>query len=263
MNRFLYRMKTLVRSFLTQSWFPDDGSPSEETIADLQKTVQELRGLLADSQRIANEEKSRFSETIESLGEKEKGLSASKSMSALAYSALTLTYIDSKIANLEKTVQKLHVQFAESQRKADGLTQILHAHEQKHHCESLYAEDRIIDAAESVLDILTTMSEEVRANKLLMDWLVGESQCRIVYDEGVLFVSTEFTNRCTSKLELIGDETSNVDEALTAYATALSLGPSAPNALLVKWAKLIIIHDTVDKALGTPHKVCFTCRIIF
>ncbi|KAF8555338.1 hypothetical protein OG21DRAFT_922733 [Imleria badia] len=209
----------------------------KEKIVDLEKTVQELRNQLADSQLAANEEKDRLSEIIKSFGEKDESS-------------------NSKIAHLEKTVEQLHAQLVSSESTADNLAQILGVHERKHHCEALYSEGRIIDAAESLIEIANAVSEEVRTNKLLMDWLAGEFRYR-TSEESTRSLSTDFTHRCISTLELTGDEASNVEkyeEALTAYATALSLSPSTPNAVLIKWARIILIHGTVNEALGITTK---------
>ena len=46
------------------------------------------------------------------------------------------------------------------------------------------------------------------------------------------------------------------DEAVAAYSTALSLGPSAPNAVLVKWASKVLIRGSAHEALGAVAKVC-------
>ena len=167
--------------------------------------------------------------------------------------------VDSKIAHLETIVQQLHAELADSRRTADGLVEILRVHERKHHCETLYAGGRIVAAAESLLEIMNGLSEEVRANKLLMGWLAGEFRCRISTGS-TQCLSTDSTNRCTSTLELIGDKASNVkkyDEALLDYATALSLSSSAPNAILMKWAKLVLTHSTLNDALSTATKVRF------
>jgi len=62
-------------------------------------------------------------------------------------------------------------------------------------------------------------------------------------------------------LERVGDEASNAgkrDEAAAAYSTALSLGPLTPNALLMKWAGVIMIRDSVDEALRAASSVCFS-----
>ena len=85
--------------------------------------------------------------------------------------------LDSKIGHLEKTVQELRLQHADSQHKADNLVQILHVYEQRHQCEAMYAEGRIIEAAVSLLKITNTTSAEVRTNKLLMDSLAGTFRC--------------------------------------------------------------------------------------
>ena len=72
----------------------------------------------------------------------------------------------------------LRIQLADAQRKADGLIRINLAHSQKHQCESLYAQGQIHGAAECLLQILNAANEDVRANKLIMDWLSGEFRCR-------------------------------------------------------------------------------------
>jgi len=60
-------------------------------------------------------------------------------------------------------------------------------------------------------------------------------------------------------LDRVGDEASNAekrDEALAAYSTALSLGPTTPDAVLIKWASLMLIRVSADKALSDTTKVC-------
>ena len=47
-----------------------------------------------------------------------------------------------------------------------------------HQCESLYAQGRIYDAAESLREIQNTVKEDVRGNKFIFDWLAGEFQRR-------------------------------------------------------------------------------------
>ena len=80
---------------------------------------------------------------------------------------------DNKIAYLEQTIQELRVQLAESQH-----IQINRANEQNHQCESLYAQGRIYDAAESLLEMANTVNEDVRTDKLILDWLPGEFRRR-------------------------------------------------------------------------------------
>ena len=62
-------------------------------------------------------------------------------------------------------------------------------------------------------------------------------------------------------LEIIGDEASNIkkhDEALAAFSTVLSFGPSTPNNVLIKWANTASIHGSANEALDAATKVCFT-----
>ncbi|KAH0829008.1 hypothetical protein J3R83DRAFT_2460, partial [Lanmaoa asiatica] len=163
---------------------------------------------------------------------------------------------DSKIDHLEKTVQHLFSQHANSEHRADGLVQVLCAHEQIHRCETLYAEGRIIDAAVSLLEITNTASEEVRDNKLIMDRLTGESPQHALW-YSIQSPSPEFTNQCISTLELTADEALSAekqDEAVAAYSTALLLNPSTPNTLLSKWASTALARGSVNEALCAAAK---------
>ena len=71
----------------------------------------------------------------------------------------------------------LHIQHADAQHKADSLIQINRAHEQKHQCESLYTQGHIHGATKCLLEMLNTVDEDVRANKLIMNQLAGEFLC--------------------------------------------------------------------------------------
>ncbi|KAI9571574.1 hypothetical protein HD554DRAFT_2168842 [Boletus coccyginus] len=193
---------------------------SNGKITGLTKTVQELRDKLAESQRAANQEKDRFNETINSLRTRDEASS-------------------SRIAHLERTNQQLRTQLADAQRKADGLIRINHAHEQKHQCESLFAQGRIQRAAECLLEFANTLNDDVRANKLITDWLA------------------EFTHRCIAALERVGDEastTGKLDEAIAAYSIVLLLGPSIPNAVLAKWAEMMLSRGSADEASSAATK---------
>ena len=110
-------------------------------------------------------EKADLEETIEDLRARDERSSAF--FDNLICTSLTSIRLDEKIASLEQTVQELRAE------RADFL-QILHAHEQRHQCEVLYAGDHIIDAAKLLLEIVNTTSQAARANKLIMDWLAGE-----------------------------------------------------------------------------------------
>ena len=61
-------------------------------------------------------------------------------------------------------------------------------------------------------------------------------------------------------LERVGDEASNakkLDEAVTAYSTALSLSPSTPNNVLMKWATMMLIRGSSHETLNAADKVYF------
>ena len=86
--------------------------------------------------------------------------------------------------NLETTVQQLHIQLSNSQQNANRITQqfstelanskqVICAHRQKHECEILYADGRVIDAANSLLDITKSVNDDVKSDVIIMDWLSG------------------------------------------------------------------------------------------
>lgn len=60
-----------------------------------------------------------------------------------------------------------------SKYKAGSLIQMLHAHEQKHCCETLYDEGRVVEAARLLLEIEDSMGEEMRMDKVIKHWLSG------------------------------------------------------------------------------------------
>ena len=69
---------------------------------------------------------------------------------------------------------------------------------------------------------------------------------------------SDLTNRCASTLEANGDEASKVekfDEALVAYSTALSLGPSSLNIILIKWVRTMLIRCSANEGLDAAPKV--------
>ena len=60
-------------------------------------------------------------------------------------------------------------------------------------------------------------------------------------------------------LHRVGDEAlddGKRDEAVAVYSTALSLGPTFPNAIMIKWVNLILERGSADEASSTATKVC-------
>ncbi|KAI6045486.1 hypothetical protein EDC04DRAFT_2598785 [Pisolithus marmoratus] len=89
-------------------------------------------------------------------------------------------------------------------------------------CETLYAEERTTEAVEILLNIIRTSDEDVRGSKETSDWI------------------TDFTKKCATRLEDVGDEVPRSvehDNGLPQYSTALSLGPPSPAGLLIKWSR--------------------------
>ena len=125
-----------------------------------------------------------------------------------------------------------------------------------HQCESLYAQARIQGAAECFLKFAHAVHEDVRANKFIIDWLTGEFRRRALR-YCIQSLPSEFTHRCITMLERVGDEASNADkrdEAVAAYS-ALSLGPTVSNALMFKWADMILKRGSAIEASSTAIKV--------
>lgn len=118
-----------------------------------------------------------MNETIDTLRAlvRSRDEDSSTSIDAPTYASLTFMLSENKIAHLEQTNEELRVQLAESQHKTDS---VIRAHEQKHQCESLYAQGRIYDAAQSLLEMQNTINESVRTNKFVVDWLSGEFRRR-------------------------------------------------------------------------------------
>jgi len=204
----------------------------DSKIVPLEKTVQELRNKLTESQRAADQDKDALNKTINSLR--------------------------ADLQTRDESSSALLVQLADTQRKADGLIRINHAHEQKHQCGFLYAQGRIHRAAECLFEIANTVGEDVRANKLIMDWLSGEFQ-RHASGQSIQSLPSEFTHQCVMTLERVGDEASNAgkrDEADAAYSTALLLGPSTLNAVVMKWADPLLIRGSAGETLKAAAKVC-------
>ncbi|KAG8214228.1 hypothetical protein J3R82DRAFT_11026 [Butyriboletus roseoflavus] len=206
-----------------------DDEDRGESIPDLEEAIRKLRQELDTSQLAANCEKDSLNEIIKSLRTQNKNL-------------------NDEIAQLKESFQELRTDFDDTQHKADSLGQLLHAHERKHQCEVLYNAGRIIDAAKFLLEIVNTLSEDVRTNKLFTDWL------------------PEFTSRCISMLEILGDKASSTkkhDEALEAYSVALFLGPPIPNAVLVKWASVKLIRSSANETLGAAVKFKIPSIVIY
>ena len=75
-------------------------------------------------------------------------------------------------------ITHLEQALSDTRRKTDSLIRINHAHEQKHQCESLYAQGRIQDAAECILEFANTVDDDVKTNRLIMDWFAGKFRRR-------------------------------------------------------------------------------------
>jgi hypothetical protein len=126
--------------------------------------------------------------------------------------------------------------------------------------ESLYLQGCIYDAAESLLAIATTIGEDIRADKLVVDRLAGEFRRRTL-KESIQSKASERTHQCATKLERVGGEASNAekhDEVVSTYSTALSLSPSTPHTVLVKWASVMLVRGSTNEALNAAAKVYFT-----
>jgi hypothetical protein len=148
-----------------------------------------------------------------------------------------------KIPNLEQTVQ--------------GLQCTVRVHEKKHQCETMFANGRIYDAAQYLLDIIDIMNEELKHNELIANWLEGDSLSHFV-GMSIHSLLSGFRNKCLSRLRVIGDDASiaeNHVEAFSAYSAILSLTSSPLDTVLVGWARMGLRSHTVNEVLGSADKV--------
>ncbi|KAI9571077.1 WD40-repeat-containing domain protein [Boletus coccyginus] len=231
-----------------------DDSPNEST-ANLKQTIRELRNQLAESQQARHERDN----LIQSLRAQEKSSNGKIALLEKTTGKLrdkfaesqreadrekddlneTINSLRTDLRTCDNSSSVLRIQLADAQRKADGIN---HALEQMYQCESLYAHDRIQGAAECLLKFANVVHEDVRANKFIINWL------------------TEFPHRCITVLESVGDDASNADkrdEAIAAYSTALSLSPTVLNAIMFKWANIILKRGSALEATSAanPFKV--------
>ena len=172
--------------------------------------------------------------------------------------------------NLNETIISLRAQnstlrtdLIDSRHKADSLAKLLSVHRHKYMCESLYADGRVIDASQSLLEIIRTATDDVKADTTVMDWISGEF-CPCAPGEAVQSLLSVFRRTCVVALERIGDgeasKTENRNEGLRAYSIALSLSPPSPNGLLFKWTRLMLLHGSPNETLDAATKVCSTSR---
>ena len=127
-------------------------------------------------------------------------------------------------------------------------------------CESLYADSRVTDTTRSLLEIMRTTTDVVKADTATMDWISSEFRLEGP-DEVVQLLLSVFRHECVVALESIGDEASKVenhDEGLRAYSIGLSLSPPCPNGLLFKWVRLMLLHGSPKETLDAATKVCST-----
>lgn len=158
----------------------------------------------------------------------------------------------------EPEIRRMRKEQTELEKTNKSLLAIIRAHEQKHQCEALYAAGNTKDAAESLCKFVDATSDEVKTNKLIMDWISGEFWYLWLEWLCIELLLSEFTKRCVAKLQRIGDAASNAkkdDEAIAAYSTALSL--SSPKSVLVKWVNMLLMHGSVNEALNAATKVPF------
>lgn len=123
----------------------------------------------------------------------------------------------------------------------------------------LFGQGRIHDAAKALLEMRNTVNEDVRSDNLIVSWLSGESWCCVlIYSIQCQSLPSEFTRRCVTVLETHGDEASKAekrDDAVVAYATALTLSPS--NSVLMQWASILLIRSSTREVLDAAVEVYF------
>ena len=103
------------------------------------------------------------------------------------------------------------------------------------------------------------LGEEAKLHARQAKWVVGECSCiPCWYSRLSVCFLLEFRQRLFTKLEHLGDTAMNaqrLDEAISAYSSALSLEPAAPSGLFVKRSKVYVATSLWEKALNDANKV--------
>ncbi|KAG9313282.1 hypothetical protein JVU11DRAFT_5586 [Chiua virens] len=106
-------------------------------------------------------------------------------------------------------------------------------------CETLYDAGYMKAAAEIFAKMIGKISSETRANWVTTDWVM------------------EFSKKCVALCEHFGRlafESTQYEEAIAQYTTALSLDPSDPAPLLIKRSRVHIVVESWDDALCDADK---------
>ena len=119
---------------------------------------------------------------------------------------------------------------------------------------------QITAATECFHQMNSELREEVKLHAEHAEWVVGEC-CRIPcwYSRLSDCFLLDFRERLFTKLEHLGDTAMNaqrLDEAISAYSSALSLEPAASSGVLVKRSKAYVAIGFWEKALNDANKVC-------
>ena len=224
----------------------------------LENVVEELRQKLANSEH-------RAEGLLHALQQKQGAFFVDSSLNILS------PFYPVDVNNLETTIQQLRIQLSDSEQIAKQFSSELansqlaiHAHRQKHQCEMLYADGRVVDAARSLLSITRSINDDVKSDVIIMDWLFGMFGRHFSENDAQSLLSG-FTNKCVAALERIGDEASRAergDDALAAYATALSLNPLNPNTCLDGWVSTMLLHRSTNEILEGIREVSLRGTII-
>ena len=118
---------------------------------------------------------------------------------------------------------------------------------------------QITAATECFHQMNSELSEEVKLRAEREKWVVGECSCiPCWYSRLSVYFLLEFRQRLFTKLEHLGDTAMNaqrLDEAISAYSSALSLEPAASSRLLVKRSKAYVATSLWEKALNDANEV--------
>ena len=127
-------------------------------------------------------------------------------------------------------------------------------------CDHLEILGQIIAATECFHQMDSELGEEVKLHAEHAEWVVGECSCiPCWYSRLSVCFLLDFRQRLFTKLEHLGDTAMNaqrLDEAISAYSSALSLEPAAPSGLLIERSKAYVAMSSWEKALNDANKVC-------
>ncbi|KAI6019085.1 hypothetical protein EDC04DRAFT_2607655 [Pisolithus marmoratus] len=112
-------------------------------------------------------------------------------------------------------------------------------------CETLYAEEHTSEALEVLVNIIRT-SNKVHGSNTTADWIA------------------DFTQKCTTRLEDVGDETfgfAKHNGESTQYSAVLPLSPLSPSSLFIRQSRAWAAKGLWEDALQDANAICMAVKV--